>query len=69
VYNGLMAERPDFWTAQQLAKAAGVDDSYVRRLCIDGKLDASKLGNRWVISDKVARDWLALRAKQQELDL
>jgi len=60
VYNGVMTKRA-FWTAQQLAEAAGVNDSYIRRLLIDGKLRGQKFGKVWAIPDDVATTWLTTR--------
>jgi len=69
VYNGTMPDKQDWWTTKELAEAAGVDVSYVRRLLLQGKIRGEKFGRDWAISDDVAKSWLALRAKQQKLDL
>ncbi len=52
------------WSTKQLAEAAGVDDSYIRKLLIDGKIDGYKLGREWLIPDDVARAWLEERQKR-----
>jgi len=46
------------WTTKQLADAAGVDPSYVRRLIEQGVIKANKLANTWFIQDPEARRWL-----------
>jgi len=62
-------QKREWWTAQDLAKAAGINDSYIRRLLIAGKLDGEKIGRQWLIRDQVARAFLLKRAEQKELDL
>jgi len=64
-----MTQERDFWTAQELAKAAGVDDSYVRRLLIGGRLQGQKFGKAWMIADRDAKAFLMTRAEQGKLDL
>ena len=44
-----MSERTEPWTTSELAKAAGVDDSWLRRLLIDGRLAGKKYGKTWLI--------------------
>lgn len=53
------------WTTGLLASEAGVDDSYIRRLLIAGKLDGYKLGREWLIEDEAARAWLASRKRKE----
>ncbi len=57
-------EQGKLWTTAELAKAAGVDGSTVRRALLSGKLSGTKLGNTWVISDQAARAWLEERQKR-----
>jgi excisionase family DNA binding protein len=37
------------WTTRELAEAANVDASYLRRLLIDGQLAGYKRGRDWLI--------------------
>ncbi len=59
-----MAEPGKLWTTKELAEAAGVDASHIRRLLIDGKLKGRKVGRDWAIPDDVARAWLEERQKR-----
>ncbi len=38
-------------TTQEVASRLGVDDSYIRRLCINGRIEATKIGRDWVITE------------------
>jgi hypothetical protein len=49
------------WTAQQIAKRAGLTDAYVRSLLINGKIKGKKFGYVWAISDEEAARWLGER--------
>lgn len=64
-----MTQERQFWTAQELAKAAGVDDSYIRYLLIHGKVQGQKFGKAWMIADRDAKAFLMSRAEQGKLDL
>lgn len=44
-------------TAEQAAAELGYDQSYVRRLCIDGKLRCLKVGRDWLIERDAVRAW------------
>jgi excisionase family DNA binding protein len=58
-------QRTKPYTTNELAKVAGVDDSYLWRLLIDGKLSGEKYGKTWLSSAEVAEAWLArYQAKQ-----
>jgi excisionase family DNA binding protein len=51
------------WTAASLAayvRAQGrhMSNSYVRRLCREGRIQATKLGRDWIIEDEEAQRWL-----------
>ncbi len=60
-----MTEQPGkLWTTKELAHAARVDESTVRRALLSGELSGTKLGNTWVISDEAARPWLEERQKR-----
>ncbi len=53
------------WSTKEVARAAGVDESYVRRLCNQGLIaGAYKLGSIWAIPDPIAREWLEQRRKR-----
>lgn len=52
---------------KQLAERAGVSPQYIRQLCREGKLRASKPGGRdWVIGSDDAERWLKARQKGQK---
>ncbi len=59
-----MAEPGKLWTTKELAEAAGVDDSTVRRALIDGKLKGSKVGRDWTIADSEAQRFIAERSRR-----
>jgi len=68
-YNGVVSEgpvkvEPIVWTVSGLAKAGKCTQVYVRRLCAAGRLDAVKVGGRWLIPDYAARAWLASPRKR-----
>lgn len=46
---------PGYLTVAEAAVIIGVDDSQVRRYCIDGKLPAVKVGQQWLIKAGDAR--------------
>ena len=46
------------WTATSLASAAGVDSSYIARLCRRGKIVAQKFGQAWMIPYEEGQRWL-----------
>ena len=60
---GEMAENQvQYWTAKELAKAAGVTSARVRQILIEGrKMRGQKAGPVWVVSDREARRWLKAR--------
>jgi excisionase family DNA binding protein len=51
----------EMWTAQQLAKRAGVSDAHIRRLLIRGEIEGEKFGHIWSVSDDEAARWLGER--------
>lgn len=51
-------------TASELARRAELSNSYLARLCRDGRIPAQRAGQSWIISESAARDWLAERARQ-----
>ena len=61
-----MSERTRPYTTVELAKEAGVNDSYIRQLLIAGKIDGHKLGTVWLISAEEGRRWLASRRERWE---
>ena len=51
--------KDEFWTAKDLADAAGVTDSQIRRLLGQGKLDgAFKLTGAWLVPADVGAAWV-----------
>jgi hypothetical protein len=60
-----MTERSEPWTIKELAEAADVDASYIRRLCIQGKIQgARKPARDWLIPAQVGEEWLEERHKR-----
>ena len=52
-----MTDKP--WSVSELAKTAGINASYVRRLCQAGKLAGSyQVGNTWLIPRDVGEQFL-----------
>lgn len=51
-------ERKRDWTASELAEAAGVESSYLRRLLIDGQLPGYKRGRAWFIPYEAGQRFL-----------
>jgi excisionase family DNA binding protein len=50
-------------TPKELAERANVSDSYIQRLCRQGRIKASKPGGRdWLIPDEEAERWLRERS-------
>ena len=53
-------------TAREAAALAGVTDSYIRRLLIEGTLKGRKLNNWvWVVSAAEVRRWIDQRKEQE----
>ncbi len=48
----------DWWTATELAQAAGVNASRIRQLLIAGLIRGEKFAGVWRISDREAQRWL-----------
>ena len=53
------------YTAKDLAAEAGIDFSYIARLCRLGKLPCRRLGRYWLISREDAQHWLEERKAKQ----
>lgn len=53
----------DFYTTKILAQESGLTQAYVRQLCIEGKIQAKKVGRDWVISYGEAVRFLRERKK------
>lgn len=49
--------------AAQAARILHISPQYMRRLCVNGKVKAEKLGATWVIRESVLKD---VKLKQQE---
>lgn len=59
-----------YWTPDTIAIEAkrqgrGVTPQYVRRLCRQGRIKASRPGRDWIIEDKEAHRWIAEWTKNQ----
>jgi len=59
-------ERTKPYTVTELAIAAGVSDSYVRRLLREGKFTGEIYGKTWLIPADVGRAWLQSRRARWE---
>jgi len=56
----------DDWTTETLAQAAGISQtSYIRRLCLNGTLQARKLGRDWIIAYEEGLRWLTARTAKR----
>jgi excisionase family DNA binding protein len=51
-------------TTRELAKRAGVSQAYIRRLCAQGILKATKPGRDWLIPDEEVEGWLRERKEK-----
>lgn len=51
-----MSQVSKLLTCTKAAKILGFTADYVRRLCIDGKIKAEKLGNDWVFPASAIKD-------------
>ena len=45
------------------AQLLGFSQSYIRRLCIQGNIDAQKLGHDWIINEKCLKN---IKRKRKE---
>ena len=53
-----------FYTVKELAEMAGVTETRVRQLLLDGReLQGEKVGQVWIVRPDVARRWLESRGK------
>lgn len=59
-------ERTKPYTVTELAEAAGVSDSYIRRLVRDGRIAGELYGKTWLVPADVGRAWLASRRERWE---
>jgi excisionase family DNA binding protein len=59
-------ERDKPWSVNELAEAAGVFPTYVRRLCAAGKLSAYKVGRDWLIPAEAGQQWLDERRARRK---
>ena len=60
-----MSDRRAFevMTVREVAEAAGVGERYIRQLCADGRLVASKIAGAWLILEHSAYAWLQSERK------
>ena len=62
-----MSDRNSVWSVDELAQAAGVFPTYIRRLCANGKLSAYKVGERtWAIPREAGQAWLEERKAKED---
>jgi len=53
-----------FYTVRDLAERAGVTETRIRQLLLDGRdLQGEKVGQNWIIRPDVARRWLESRGR------
>ena len=58
----MMTENERELSVTQAAKKAGVQASYIRRLCADGRIQAKKIGGRfWIVNGADLARWMAER--------
>ena len=53
------------WTATSLGEAAGIYHTYIARLCRQGKLNAYKFGQSWLIPYEEGITWLNERETRE----
>jgi hypothetical protein len=53
-----------YWTAKELAEAAGVSDARIRQLLLAGILTGDKVGLNWTIPYQVGQRWLTRRMQE-----
>ncbi len=53
-----------FMSTADAAKELGYDESYIRRLIIEGKIKAEKLGKFWIISQKDLKKFKPKKGKK-----
>ena len=61
-----MTTEQNDYSVTELARAGGVDRSYIARLCKRGDIAAHRIGNMYVIPFEVGRRWLAEREKHKQ---
>lgn len=54
------------WTTTELAEAAGVSSAYLRRIMLEGRLQAVKVDRQWFIGNQAAQDFLNRKEKKCE---
>ena len=54
------------WTAETLAKEAGVTSTAIRQHLIAGNIQGTKLGPIWTITDEEAQRYLEKREKRKK---
>lgn len=47
-----MAKTPSILSSSMVAEKLGFSQDYIRRLCLDGKIKAQKIGHDWVIYER-----------------
>jgi excisionase family DNA binding protein len=61
-----MADPIAWLTTPEAAERAGVDESTIRRQCINGRLNAVKRAGGWFINPDSLAEWERTRRKEQE---
>lgn len=51
-------------TSNMAAKILGYSADYIRRLCLDGTIKATKFGNTWVFPESSIKDLKPKQAKE-----
>jgi excisionase family DNA binding protein len=56
------------YTVQDIARLTGIDEGFVRRSLIDGRLVGSKFGRQWAVVGRDLRRWLRTRIRRTRAD-
>ncbi len=57
-------DHAEYWTVQQIAKAAGLKDRTVRLDCQNGELPATKQGTTWIVTTAEAEIYIERRRRK-----
>jgi DNA-binding transcriptional MerR regulator len=60
---------PELWSVERLADVSGFSGSHIRYLLRKGKVEGSKVGRAWLITEAEAKRFLAERKRELEQKL
>lgn len=63
----MKAKLSDLMTSKMVAEKLGYTPDYIRRLIMEGKLKATKLGHDWIITPKDIAHLKPKKIKEKEL--